>query len=307
MKDINRAKIFYRDPDFKKVLFFASFVIIYFIWQAVRYIKSADYLKSFNDPIIDPEFILIGVIAFCTVFTVKYATFKLAKQQNNNMFSVKSILALIYSLFISYFIIYKLIISDFYYVNLVGGDWGYLAVFLGWPVYLITLIPLLIILRTKLPRLIRFLVRIQIYAGLLVLILLTFTGRFLYDPIYKYKIRQIATKVVLKPTSLYSVNQYDKSCDCTQPKKKVRINIENKTSFTVVVTLKKSLENSPNNCFPIEHHLLPNLKQIFEFDCGYESSNTDSLEIIFEEKNNAAVKFSKRLYSKDFPLKFREQ
>lgn len=108
------------------------------------------------------------------------------------------------------FIFYKQSVSPYYHVSLGGGDWGLLVVFIiGWPVWLITQLPLLIIASILIKKSTNYKDKIigkltlsVTLLNLFILLMMTTTGRLIFQPIYEIKHRLIQSLVSFEKGNL---------------------------------------------------------------------------------------------------------
>ncbi len=202
----------------------------------------------------------------------------------------KKALIFLYSALISYFIIYKFAFETFYHIQLGGGDFGYLAILLTWPIYLFCSIPLAFSFKKISKNILLF---SPFIIGLLILVVLTFTGRAIYEPLYSMKMNEIQEKVTIEPVKF----EVDKSSTLTGA---VKINSD--VNFPIIFYIEKIYEPIPNDCQinTVWEYQITKGQQIVEFNCGagYPKSinpKASILNFVIEEKENAGVKVKKTL------------
>lgn len=233
----------------------------------------------------------------------------------------KKILIFIYSALITYFVIYKVIWEEYYYIQLGGGDWGYATVIVGWILMKIAHLPIVLIalkdIDTKQNSLKKYLFRnyaiplLPSIIGLIILIIFTFTGRALFQPLYNTKINQIQKKVHMYFSSIKIEKKYDSKCSCISSKLIGTAEIDSNLDFPAVLEMKKSYDNPPGDSCIMDGGFvkeLANGSQSIVFDCGYRypekiNQNTDKFIFVITEKKNVGVKMEKTVSYSDFSRK----
>jgi len=286
-----------RDQEFKTAFLISLSVLIFFFIYILAEIPSYFTLRHIPSTpprqIFDYGLIPIAIVSCLVCFTV---TFALLKVNRHAGISGKTFVAFCYSLLLTYFIVYKMVVVDFYHIQLGGGDWGYLAVLAGWPLYIFAHIPLFLLKQYSNIALFPSLI------GIIILLTLTLTGRLIYKPFYKYKTHQIETKIVLEPVMLRILKEYAASCNCMAPTMKVGLLIENKTNFTVRLGVNNY---SCQYGETFDYYVAPGPQQRVEFNCGTVwpdkfNANTDALEFVLQERDNAGVQAKQTILLKDF-------
>lgn len=229
---------------------------------------------------------------------------------------IKIGLGFIYSLVTTYFVIYKLIIEDFYQVKPGGGDWEYLAIILGWPIYTIVSSPLLVVFYKKFKTTqnsrLKFLCLLTIsptLIGLTLLLFVTLTGRFMYQPIYEQKKLQIQKNVVVKPLTI--VDQgfiYDPQCKCTRKRVAISFDITNDVNFPIYLEVNPSYVGECQFNLNLIHYLRKGSESL-QFQCFFDNNVYPTMgnlpqdityKLSFEEDKNAGVHIDKTYPESDF-------
>ncbi|OGK15840.1 hypothetical protein A2774_05895 [Candidatus Roizmanbacteria bacterium RIFCSPHIGHO2_01_FULL_39_12c] len=305
-----------KDSDFKKAFLISSIILIHLFYSVIVDIQSSIALQkySFRSSSPDNRFLIYIIELFLFVFSflILYLTFKLSKNSNQLL---KKVVIFFYSLLITYFIIYQLIFLGFY--NKSGGeDLSFLLVLLGWPLYIIAHLPIMIVIVSIIgtqilsfkkhfaPNILPLLPSIL---GFLVLTILNLTGRMIYEPIYRFKVKQIESKLQLQPLVIRHEEIYNDLCKCKIPTIVGMVNIDNQVSFPIILTMKKNYERPPASCLIGEKYQyeVRKAKQTVEFNCSVrypEQVNLDQAQYIFilKEENNERVRFEKAFFISDF-------
>lgn len=222
--------------------------------------------------------------------------------------NAKIAIGVIYSLIASCLVMVLVVMRPYYYASLVGGDFGFLSVLMGWAFLPVAFVPALIIykLTSKHPegakkKRARKLLLLPFVVGFIILILLTFTRRLLFQPIYKYKEHSIQRNVQLRPNYIqYKGYVYEENCRCTRPRVEGGIEIDNEVGFPLTLQIYPNYSGGGCSVSGLFTYRLDKGKQNILFSCFFNENgnvkfNFDSLNYTFSitEEGNEKVQVDK--------------
>ena len=232
-----------------------------------------------------------------------------------NTQSFPKVFGFFYSFITTGLILTYLVFIPYYHVKLGGGDWGYLNVIFGWIALTIVSVPLFIYtisdIKKQLTNNDKRSLRISLAIisptifGYLLLIILTITGRMMFQPIYAKKKSILESAIIATPISGTLENpEFDPQCRCVRRKIKGTIELHTTAGFPVVAHLESSIPQSVCMIGTELSHEIQSLNETLHYTCFINdfartenSMDTYSIIMEFQEKNNDAVTVTKSFSS----------